>query len=133
MPFGGLNPRFNFARSQSVALNQIDRWGRDGVLRRNGRADVPVRACFVSFSPQERRGRVVDPLDRKALVPATDQNGNAVLEPDPDRDRLIIWQVDQTMQTVMPLTQDENLAIIEKPGRIDPAGTLLFWRLYVRR
>ena len=131
--FSPVNPHFNFSRSQRVALNQIDRWGRDAAIRRPGRADIQVRAVFLQYEPNEYPGQRLDVLDRTVLVAPIDQNGNSVAEPDPEQDRLITWQVTMTGQTAQPLTQDESLQITMRSDRLNMDGTLLYWELRVRR
>jgi len=117
-----------------VAYNQIDRWGRDAVLRRIGRADIPVRVAVLQFSPQEHQRMQLDPLDRKALLAPFDTNGNPIAEPSPDLDQLVLWRVDPlTRQAIQPLVVDEYLSIVQIAGRIDYAGIVVFWRLAVRR
>ena len=130
-----VNPTFPFLRFQAVAQNQIDRYGRDGVLRRVGRAvDIPIRVAVIEFSPNEHQRLRTDPLDRKVLLAPNDTNGNLISEPSPDLDQLVLWKVDPaTNQTAQPLAVDEYLSIVQIVGRINYNGTLLFWRLQVRR
>jgi hypothetical protein len=127
-------PPFNFLRSQANAARMITRWGRRGALRRVGSGDVLVRVVILEYTPQERIGKVIDPLDRKALVYGSDLDGETVLEPDPDRDRLITFKVDPaTGLPLSPFVDDESLKIVQRPGRIAMNGLVVFWRLQVRR
>ena len=129
-------PRFNFTRSRATATRQLDRWGMDAALRRNGRADVMVRCVILEYSPKERQGQpqLIEQLDRKALITAFDQDGNIIDEPFPGKDRLVTFRVDPlTGLSLTPLQDAENLQIVAKPGRIGPSGVVVFWRLQVRR
>src|SRR6516225_3477828 len=130
MPFTTpANPRFNFGRSQLIALNQIDRWGRDAVIRRPGVADIAVRVVFLQYEPNEYPGQRLGVLDRIVLIAPFDANGNPVPEPDPEQDRLITWQTDAAGNTVQPLTQDESLQITMRSDRLNMAGILVYWEL----
>jgi hypothetical protein len=127
-------PPFNFKRSQQNAERMIARWGRRGALRRVGVKDVNVRLALIAYTPMERMGKMIDALDRKALIGGIDLDGETVLEPDPDRDRLITFKVDPvTGLTLLPFVDDESLKIVQRSGRIDPGGLVVFWRLQVRR
>lgn len=114
----------------------ISRWGRPwpSALRRIGSPDVHVLACLLQYSPVERMGQMVNPLDRKALIASIDLDGNQILEPDPAKDRLVTFKVDPTTGlAIQPLVVDENLTIVMTPGRIEMIGLVVFWRLQVRR
>ncbi len=127
-------PPFNFLRSQHNAARMIARWGRRGALRRVGAKDIAVRIVLIEYSPMERMGKMIDAMDRKALVYGTDLDGETVLEPDPDRDRLITFKVDPfTGLPLSPFVDDESLKIVQRPGRIAMNGLVVFWRLQVRR
>src|SRR6516225_11091281 len=115
-----VNPTFPFLRFQAVAQNQIERYGRDAVLRRVGSPDVSVRAVVLEFQPNEHQRLRTDPLDRKVLLAATDSNGHVIAEPNKDKDRLILWQVDPVLAggvAAQPLTIDQNLSIVQIAGR----------------
>ena len=123
-------PAIDWTQSRLKGHNLIGHyagWGR-AALRRNG-VDRPCVACVTQFTPRDRMGAVVDPLDMKARVSALAPDGVTLLTPEPDNnagDMLIVWNQDGTEQ--LPYR------INARPKRQEPqAGVTLFWTLQVRR
>jgi len=117
----------DYTRTRSTADRMISKWGAVALLRRQGAPDRKCMAFITSFTPQERMGRLTNPLDRKALVSAVSPDG-ALLDPEPDeqKDRLIMLDPKTGAET-------ENLHIFEPPDKIDPAGVIVLYQLAVRR
>jgi hypothetical protein len=104
----------NYARIQTRADRLLRKVGTSGILRRSS----GDRVCIVAFaSPtvQERAGNLFQWSDKHAYVSA------AGLSPPPDQeeDKLIVGGV----------TYD----IVAPPGKFDPAGTVVYWDLHVRK
>ena len=120
----------DFTASRLRWHNHIGFWSNWGkaVLRRGG-VDRACVACVTQFTPQERRGMVMNPEDMKARVSALVPDASAVLAPDPDQnagDVLVVFNRDGTEQG--------PYRIVQKPKRQEPvAGLNLFWTLQVRR
>jgi hypothetical protein len=119
--FGALDPK----RLMLVVDREIKRVGMMATLRREGAADRPCWMYFGQWSPAELMGRLIEPLDRVAVVSAVGLTD----PPTHTKDRLITF--------VQPVganrVEDENLRILSPPIRIDPAGIVIAWRLRVRR
>jgi hypothetical protein len=79
-------------------------------------------AVEVDFTPQERAGQLINPTDRLFLVSPKD----LVVPPVEDRDVLVTFVVGS--DTV----EDEHLKIVQPPGKLAPAGTVVYWELQVR-
>jgi hypothetical protein len=113
------------ARFKRVIDYEIKRIGMRAVLRREGMADRTCWMYFGQWTPRELMGRLIDPLDRLAVVSPV----GLTVPPLHTKDRLITF--------VQPLAfvpvEDENLRILAPPDRIDPAGVVIAWRLRVRR
>jgi hypothetical protein len=110
---------------KGTATSMIERWGMPAVLRRST-GDRPCTIVITNFSPMERTGQTRNPLDRKVLVSAKD----LAIAPDQERDRLVTFV--QPMDPNNPV-EHEVLKIVEPPGRIDMAGSVVYYRLAVRR
>jgi hypothetical protein len=123
----------------------IQKYGMPCVLRRAS-GDRPCTAAISEFTAMERLGKVVNPLDRKALVSALDPSGAAIVPPSfsSPADSLITFIPTPGQQNswngaewVDPngnaLVQDQVLRINEPPTSIGPADTPIFYRLMVRR
>jgi hypothetical protein len=118
---GTLDP----ARMQLVVDREIRRIGMSAVLRREGAADRQIWMYFGQWSPAELMGRLIEPLDRVAVVSAVGLTD----PPTHTKDRLITFVQPPSFTPV----EDENLRILSPPIRIDPAGVVIAWRLRVRR
>ena len=88
-------------------------------LRRSG-VDRDCTAAEIEFTPSQRH-RIVDPTARRFLISAEG------LDPPPSRadgDSLVIFDATTDAEV-------ETLRLIQKPGRLAPAGTVVFWDLTV--
>jgi hypothetical protein len=117
---------FNYwALSQQCAAI-IAQHGQPAILRRGGQLNAQdrwVRVFLRRWNAREMMGGLADPLVRMALL--------APINPPPDHD------LDRLITFLQPLgdvpVEDENLRIIVRPEPIKPAGTLVFWKLSLRR
>ena len=114
---------FDWALIARQSAGLISRHGQPCVLRRAS-GDRPVKAFIRRFTAREMMGGLVDPLVRFALVAAP-------IDPPPDhqQDRLITFTQPMTDVPV----ELENLRIVATPESVQPAGTVAFWKLQVRR
>lgn len=119
-------PTVNYDRFRETSNDMIRQWGMRAVLRRNGLADRWCYVVITNFSPMERTGSMRNPLDRKVLVSVE----GLTVPPDQERDRLVTFV--QPMDEASPV-EDETLKIVEPPGRIDMAGSVVYYRLAVRK
>ena len=104
----------NYARSQSVADRMIRKYGAVAALRR---ANVD-RMCYAvesDFTPAERAGKLINPVDRLFLVSSM----GLLIPPNNEVDTLIF--------------KGEVLRIKAPPGRLAPAGIVVYWELQVSR
>jgi len=119
-------PAFAYTSSQRKVDGMLKKYGMTAVLRR---ADALDRQCTVfedRFSPMERIGKAINPVDRKMIVSSLAPDG-APLNPPPDHE--LDWLV-----TFQPGTaiENETLRIVEPPERLSPGGVVLYWTLAVR-
>jgi hypothetical protein len=130
MPLGG--PRVDYTRKRRTADGLIRKYsdgGGNAVLRRVG---APDRACSViiqDYSPMERVGKMINPIDRLAIMSALAPDGT-VLSPEPDQevDRLVTFKV----PLAKPPVEDEVLRIVQPPGKLNPGNVVLYWELQIR-
>jgi hypothetical protein len=106
----------------------IRKYGAPAVLRR--RLDNPVapgdRPCIaaeVEIKPEEKVGRMVNDVDRTVLISALG------LDVAPN-------QYDDVLVTFVPNTNPpqefEHLKPVKAPGKLSPAGVVVYWELVVR-
>lgn len=91
---------------------------------RRGSTDREVVACIVGPRPNERAGSLYAPEDRKALLSALDIDGNVLAEPSKNDDMLVVRATDGT---------EVKHKIQAIPGRSEPGGIVVMWKLQVRR
>jgi len=112
---------FNYTRSQAVADKMITKYGMKAVLRRESMDDRPCIVVETDFTPMERQGKLINPTDRIFLISAKE----LLLPP--------LFQVD-TLVTLKPpdfVDDNEILKLSRKPGRLAPAGTVIYWEVFV--
>ncbi len=122
-------PIIDWTQSRLKWHNLIGFWSgwSKNVLRRAGLPDRPCVACVTQFSPQERRGGLVNPTEMKARVSALAPD-LTLLSPEPssELDRLVVFNPDGTEQSPYRLVAPSK--------RQEPQpGVNLFWTLQVRR
>lgn len=123
-------PKHNYLRSRRVATGMLSKWGTLGALRRVGSADRQTMVVVTDYGPIERLGRMIDPIDRVALVSALAPDGS-VVDPPPDREL-------DVLVTYVPGTEDdpqddEVLRFTTPPGKLNPGPLVVYWELKVRR
>ena len=120
---------FNYARQQQVARGMIEKFGVNAVLRRQNAPDRPCKVVIQEYTAIERIGKMIDPVDRLALVSPFDPTTGLALDPDPssELDRLV------TMQPGTTNVEDETLRIVAPPGKLAPGNIIDYWELRVRR
>jgi hypothetical protein len=119
-------PAFGYVNSQRKADGMLKKYGMTAVLRRTGMLDRQCTVYEDRFTPMERIGKMINPVDRKMVMSPLAPNGKP-LSPAPDQEE--DWLV-----TFVPGTATENeiLRIIEPPERLAPGGVVLYWTLAVR-
>lgn len=113
------------ARVQEGATRQIKRIGMRATLRRAG----VDRWCWMYFGNWQSRdlyGGALNPLDRLVIMSPE----GLTTPPEHGKDALVTWV--QPYDPMLPV-QDELLSLTRAPERIAPSGTLIFWKLTVRR
>jgi hypothetical protein len=118
----------NFAGSRQRADRMIRKWGVPGVLRRAS-GDRPCWVVIQDYSPIERVGKMIDPVDRLALVSAIERGSTnkLLLAPDREQDRLVTFVPGSD-----PLVEDETLRMSAPPGKLAPGNVIVYWELRVR-
>jgi hypothetical protein len=116
-------PLFAWGTVARQAAMLISRHGQQCVLRRAS-GDRWVRAFIRRFTQREMMGGLVDPLVRYALIAVP-----IIPPPDHQQDRLVTY----VQPLGNPPVELEVLRILTNPERIEPAGTIAFWKLTVRR
>jgi hypothetical protein len=124
---------FDYRATQKKADAMIRRHtggGGNALLRRVGAPDRRVSALVTAFSPMERLGKLINPVDRKVALSALAPDGS-VLSPPPDQevDRLVMLQV----PLGTPPVESQTLRIVQPPGEVAPDGsTVVYYDLVVR-
>jgi hypothetical protein len=124
---------FDYRATQKKSDAMIKRHtggGGNALLRRVGAPDRRVSALVTAFSPMERIGRLVNPVDRKVIISALAPDGS-VLSPPPDQevDRLVMLKV----PLGTPPVESQTLRIVQPPGEVAPDGsTVVYYDLVVR-
>lgn len=115
----------NWDHFKDTASRMILRWGMPAVLRRRGMADRPCTVAVLNFTPFERAGQLLDPVDRKCLIAAE----GLTIPPDRELDVVVTFVQPMTV----PPVESELLTITAPVGRVEMAGKTVMWRLTVRR
>lgn len=134
----GSSQGFGFDSSKAIGIAQrlIKKFGSLCTLRRETTrgsgiwVDRPCYAAFPDWSPLERVGSAIDPLDRLALI-STD---GLIVAPNQHLDSLVTW--DYVTTPLVP-TVLEQLSISRPPGRLSPSVGpssmgIIYWELHVR-
>jgi hypothetical protein len=116
----------NYWATRQRASRQIEKYGMAAVLRRVNAPDRWVILEIQDYMPEERIGKMIDPVDRLAIVKASPELDK--VPPDRDLDRVITFV--QPMGT--PPVQYEVLKITAPVDKIAPGGIVLYWSLQVR-
>jgi len=117
---------YDYSAAVAMADEMIHEYGAVAVLRRTA-GDRLCIACVLDYTPEERQGKLINAVDRFALLSAKDPSG-ALLEPPPNKDL-------DHLVTFIPETygeEDEVLKIVQPPGKLAPSGVVVYWELQVR-
>src|SRR5262245_14651574 len=106
---------YNYVRAQGVAHRMISKYGAPAVLRRSD-GDRTCIACELDFTPEETT-RLANPTARLFLISVI----GLTLPPNNEKDRLITFDQNGA--------ESEELRIIAPPGRLAPAGIVVYWEL----
>lgn len=127
---------FDTSKATGIAARLIKKFGSLCTLRRETASGSGVwvdRQCYAAFpewSPMERMGSLVDPLDRLAMV----STEGLIVAPNYLLDLLVTWDYVTNPQTPKVL---EQLKISRPPGRLSPSTGpsntgIIYWELHVR-
>ena len=110
---------YNYVRAQSVAARMITKYGWPAKLRRDSHTDRDCIAVEIDQTPVAATGKNVNPVARVFLIASKDLS-----QPPVDgKDALVTLNQD--------LTDNEVLRIVSPPGRLAPAGIVVYWELHV--
>lgn len=129
MPLDG--PIVDHAVKRRTADGMIRKYsggGGNAVLRRVGAPDRPCSVFILRYTAMERVGKMINPVDRKALVSALAPDGTELADPDQELDRLVTFKV----PLANPPVEDKTLKIVQPPDRFAPGNVVLYWELQVR-
>ena len=110
-----------YRKIQGYTDYTLKKLGMSAVLRRRGVGDYPCTVVISEFTPIERMGGLVGPLDTKALISAK----GLAITPLMDQDRLVTFVPGTT-------TEDVTYQIVKRPQPVAPAGVIVMWELTVR-
>jgi hypothetical protein len=113
---------FNYLRVQAKVDRMIRKFGRTGVLRRDS-GDRTIQLVLVNYTASERANSLIQYNDQKAIVSAKD----LVVPPDNELDKLVVGAA---RTFAAPFTTYD---IIAPPGKLDPAGVVVYYELQVRK
>jgi hypothetical protein len=120
---------YSALHGRKVVHRQIKRLGgRRGAILRDGNP-IPVMLRVMDYSSRDRRGDLVDPLARRALISTYAPNGSDMTtKPDKETDRIIVYAPSDNADST---DVETTLRIIAKPVPIEVAGTVIMWDLQV--
>jgi hypothetical protein len=106
---------FNYLRLRSTANYMITRYGKLCQLRRSS-VDRPCTAAVLQYLPREMDGNLIQFGDRRAIVKVE----GLTVPPDHELDRFVdFYGIDHR--------------IVAPPGKLDVAGTIIYWELQIRK
>lgn len=87
------------------------------------------RRCYVhltDYNAQEHQGELIQDTDQLGLVSAFAPDGTVLAAPNNETEVLV---------RLHPVTgaETETLRIVAPPGKLDPAGVVLYWEIQLRR
>lgn len=109
---------YNYVRAQNVAHRMISKYGAPAVLRRGTGEDRGCIACELDFTPEETV-KLANPTARLFLVSVVGLS----MPPNNEKDRLVTFAPDGSGNV------SEVLKIVAPPGKIAPAGIVVYWEL----
>lgn len=117
---------YSAAHGRKFAHRQIGRLGgRIGALTLDGVVVSRIRVRVMDYSSRDRRGDLIDPLARRALISTyTPEGGNMLVVPDKEVHQIVLYVPNSSVV-------ESTLRIIAKPLPIEVAGTVTMWDLQV--
>lgn len=114
---------FNANRARRIAHRQIVRLGgRRGAIIRSTVLLTDIMVVIIDQSSGDRRGQLIDPIARIALISTFKPDGsemNEVLNKETDRIALYIPNTNNYLQ--------ETYRIVDRPTTLDPNGVIVYW------
>jgi hypothetical protein len=119
---------YSAQHGRKLAHRQIKRLGgRRGTLLRDN-VPTPIMLRVMDYSSRDRRGDLVDPLARRALISTFTPDGqDMLLRPDKETDTIIVYSPGEGDSDNV----EETIRIIARPLPIEVAGTVVMWDLQV--
>lgn len=111
---------YNYTRARKVADRLIRKYGQTAGLKR-GSTTYPCIVVETDFTPEERR-TLTNVTARLFLVSTV----GLTIEPTNETDKLVLYK-----PGISPATVKETLKITRPPGRLAPAGIVVYWELHV--
>jgi hypothetical protein len=113
-------------RARKVSHRQIMRLGgRRGALFRAGTKLTDICVNVIDQSTQDRRGELIDPTAKIALVSTFKPDGSEMSEvPNKETDEVALYGLDGISLT-------DRYRIINKPTAFDVAGVVSYWEFAV--
>jgi hypothetical protein len=120
---------YSAQRARKIAHRQIKRLGgRRGTLLR-GNVPTPIMLRVLDYSSRDRRGDLVDPLARRAIISTFGPDGeDMLLRPDKETDTIIVYSPGEDGDSP---DVEETIRIIARPVPIEVAGPVVMWDLGV--
>jgi hypothetical protein len=119
MAYSALHGR-KFAHRQIVRMG-----GRIGAITLDGVVVKRIMLRVMDYSSRDRRGDLVDPLARRALISTYTPDGSDMLVvPDKETHQVVLFVAGTT-------TVESTLRILAKPLPIEVAGIVTMWDLQV--
>jgi len=117
---------YDYDRAIQIVLDKIKKYGGEAILRRKGVADRFCLACIGDMSPNERRERLINPVDRLMLVAVKDPDGKE-LDPPPFHEQ-------DSLVTLHPRTgvELETLRIVAPVVPFAPGFIPIYYELICR-
>lgn len=120
---------YTAGRGRKIVDRQIRRLGgRNGALLR-GNNPIPIMLRVMDYSSRDRRGDLLDPLARRAILSTFKPDGSDLdTRPDKETDRIIVYSASPSFDST---DVEETLRIIARPSYIEIAGIIVMWDLQV--
>lgn len=117
---------YSASHGRQFAHRQLGRLGgRVGAITLDGVVVKRIRTRVTDYSSRDRRGELVDPLARRALVSTfTPDGADMLVVPDKERHQIVLYVPGTTII-------ESTLRILAKPLPIEVAGTVTMWDLQV--
>lgn len=117
----------NYAQKRTTVDGLLRKWGGPAALLRKDGSFRPCIAMITEYSPEERRGQMIDPTYRKALISALSPDGSVLEAPSKELDVLVTY-----VPGTDPQVELERVKIMAPPTKLSPTGLIVYWKLSVR-